>query len=285
MVFDAPGRNKMRAFLRFVCAAATMLASTATVRAATPLFGLQFNGTGTLWDINKTTAQATNPRNTNIVSPLDLACAPDGRLFAVEAKNPSPSLFRINPTTGAATLVGNTGLGNLAEGGMTFSPAGVLYATAYIPPVGAANDLVTLDTITGVGTIIGPMTGADDVSALAWSGATLYGLDTRTNLGGNARLHTLNPATGAVLTTTVLSTSFTVPLAGMAIDPDTGTFYVATSADNLYTMNTTSGVLTLVGNMSTPGLDVAGIAFLVPEPSMAGLLVAWAAQIGLRRRR
>jgi DNA-binding beta-propeller fold protein YncE len=279
----------MRTFISAFVAAALLAVSVHAGPAVVnhSMIGIEFNtGTAALWDINKSTAATSNSRPTNISDAIDIATAPSGQLFGASAS--SKQLFSIDPATGTATLVGGTGLPNLIEGGMAFNSSGTLFA-AYEVDSGTTKNLLTLNTTTGAGTVIGPMTGSDDISGLAFStGGTLYALDPHTNTGLGATLDTLNPATGAVLTATTLSSSLGSPLAGMAIDPDTGTLYVASSGTaSLYTANPATGQLALVGSLPTLGADVSGIAFIssVPEPSSAVTACVAAGSILLRRRR
>jgi DNA-binding beta-propeller fold protein YncE len=256
--------------------------------AASQLMGIEFNS-GTLWSINKTTAATSNPLSTGIGGPIDIATAPDARLFTATAVvGPGSTLYTINPGTGVPTAVGPTGLPSLIEGGLAFSLSGTLYATWVNS---GDHDLATLNTTTGAGTIVGPSTGADDPSGLAFSSSgTLYMLDAHTNTGFATTLDTLNPSTGAILTTTTLSQSLgSGPLAGLAFDPDTGTLYAASSGSgNLFTINPSTGAVTTIGSLSTLGTDVSGIAFIssnVPEPASAIVFASIAGLMAFRRSR
>src|SRR5262249_8949849 len=83
---------------------------------------------GTLWDINKTTGLASNPRATGVPSPIDIAATATGSLYSANATiSPGGSLFKVNPVTGATIVVGPTGLPSLIEGGLTFNATGTLY--------------------------------------------------------------------------------------------------------------------------------------------------------------
>jgi DNA-binding beta-propeller fold protein YncE len=251
------------------------------------LIGLEFGSPstpGNLFDINKSTAATSNPRPTSINDGIDIAYSPGGTLYGASANN--QQLYTINPATGASLSVGSTGLPNLIEGGLAFSPGGTLYGAFVFPD----HELVTINPVTGAASNVGPMTGSDDVSALAVnSSGTLYALDLHTNTGLVPQLYTLNTSTGAILTTTTLSASLGSALAGMAFDPDTGALYVAASGtDSLYTVNTSTGVLSSVGSLGGPGADVSGIAFVtIPEPTSTALacVAAGTTLLGRTRRR
>src|SRR5713226_8804372 len=78
---------------------------------------------GTLYDVNTSTGAATNPRSTGINSLVGTAFRADGVLFGLTTFGGTPNpnaLFRIDPTTGASTLVGSTGLSNIFEGDLAF---------------------------------------------------------------------------------------------------------------------------------------------------------------------
>src|SRR5690349_14708742 len=76
--------------------------------------------------------------------------------------------------------------------------------------------------------------------AAASAQATLYAVD-------GANLLTLDPATGATLTSTPIVPAPTV-IAALAYDSTTSTMYMSsTTQDNLWTVNLTTGAATLVG--------------------------------------
>src|SRR5438093_9229468 len=78
--------GKMRANIRFYSFAVLAVLGTATPNAdAAVMMGIQTSGASTLWDINPSTAATSNPRNTNIPIPIDIAVAPDGRIFSANA--------------------------------------------------------------------------------------------------------------------------------------------------------------------------------------------------------
>lgn len=253
--------------------------------AAAQLFGIGSNGL--LWDIDKTAGTASNARATGVTTPADLAAGLDGRLYSINTGLGglgSYKLHRIDPITGAGTVAATTGLISSVEGGLTSSPSGTLFGSYQIN--GAIKSLYTVNPATGHTTILGDTAGSDDVSALAFgTDGTLYAIDSMVNAGGVAQLYTLNPSNGAIVTTTPLSLDFDGGTLGAAVDPDTGTFYVASGGtDTLYTLNVATGNLTAVGPLGAFN-DAVGIAFVsVPEPgATAALLVVGA--VGMLRRR
>ena len=78
-----------------------------------------------------------------------LAAAPNGTLFAVSSSGSVSKLYTINPTTGAATLVGQVSNGGLIIG-IAINAAGDMYGVDI-----AADTLVRIDKTTGAGTVVG----------------------------------------------------------------------------------------------------------------------------------
>ena len=74
-------------------------------------------------------------------------------LFGVTSDFAGSSLYSIDPTTGAATLIRPVGVSRVS--GMAFHPAtGVLYAVGFAGVT--THVLLTIDTATGAGTLVGP---------------------------------------------------------------------------------------------------------------------------------
>ncbi len=175
-------------------------------------------------------------------------------------------------------MVGSTGLDNISEGDLAFDrTTGSLYGMYHL--AGGQRKLFTVDAATGAATAL-PNSLAGDPSAMTFDGTgNLYVIDTAL-----AKLHTVNKTTGATLTTLSLSRSLGA-VAGMAVDPATGIFYVADGdsggTDHLYTLDPTTGLLTDIGPTGLAN-GLAGLA-IVPEPASAVLLSAGAWWIGRRR--
>lgn len=145
-------------------------------------------------------------------------------LFGSSSKgqvNPS-SLFTIDRTTGAATLVGSTGLAD-GVSGLRFDPTtGVLYGLMGSPCTGAR--LVSLDPATAAGTVVGALVGqgfdGSTTEACAGGGDALaFAPDGTAYAGGYvfgiAFLLKVDKATGAVLE----SHPVLDPTSGLAFDP------------------------------------------------------------------
>src|SRR6185436_13384491 len=121
-------------------------------------------------------------------------------LFGATGRNSqfvaTSDFYRIDPTTGTATLVGPMGFSSVS--GMAFHPTtGVLYAVGFD---GLTHVLLTIDKVTGVGTLVGPTNvfiasgcSSDRVSDISFrSDGTLYAYaETCDQLG------VINTSTGA----------------------------------------------------------------------------------------
>jgi len=180
------------------------------------------------------------------------------------------SLYTIDTTTGTATRVGLLGV-NAPEGGLAFQPGtGTLFAVSST----LSDTLLTINPSTGVASTVGPLGSAGrDTSGLAFSPAgVLYGVAFR---DGNAdQLITIDTTSGAASPIGLLGTNVTTPtVGGLEFDPDSGILYFSDNT-NLYTVNTATGLATLVGPHGVTGM--AGLAATVPEPSTSCLLCALA---------
>jgi len=136
-------------------------------------------------------ATAVGPLGVNITDTgLSFDCL--GRLWmSTDApKNPT-NLYRLDPATGLATLVGNQGqevTGLAARGTVLYGLGGDL-----------KNNLVKIDTTTGAASVVGPLLnvslsdGGIDFDA----GGTLWGIDPLSNAAGNpSQIFTISTATG-----------------------------------------------------------------------------------------
>jgi hypothetical protein len=161
----------------------------------------------------------------------------------VYATSTSGTLSSVDLTSGTATTIGSTGT-NFLEG-LAIAPSGILYATD------TSGSLYTLNTSTGAATLVGT-TALGNVEALDFVGSALVGLSFTAT---TPTLFSLNTATAAVTNLVTLTSSLSgSPRALAAYDSNTA--YVAADASggaNLYTVNMTTGAVTLVGLMSGVG--------------------------------
>lgn len=122
--------------------------------------------TGGLYRVNVTTGAATLIATTSPVLNISgLAFHPTtGQLYAsVRAPSATPDrIYKVSLPSGAATLVGSTGQGPTQD--IIFSNAGQLFGVTNIGTT--TNNLIRIDTTTGVGTVVGSMgiTGAQGLA-------------------------------------------------------------------------------------------------------------------------
>ncbi|MFL5281406.1 MAG: Hint domain-containing protein [Rhodopila sp.] len=109
--------------------------------------------------------------------------SPDGTLYA----SGGTGLYTVNTTTGAATLVGNSGLNLRSAGDLSFND-GTLYERA---TNGSVTDLIKLNPATGAATVVGQVVPDATMYGLATgSDGVLYGFDRN-------RIYSINTSTGA----------------------------------------------------------------------------------------
>lgn len=233
----------------------------------------------------------------------------------------------IDTGTGTATLIGNSGNGNvgdltsdtrtpggpvwgidmaanalvtfdiatggilstLAVGGtpgpitsIAFDPVtGTMFGNTTVGFGGGADKLYTIDMGTGAASFVGQI-GFSNVFALGFSQTgRLFGIDAATN-----RLLDIDTATGVGTSvgSTGLEASFDI-----ASDPITDIMYLVDSERRaLFTIDTSTAAVTLVGQWGADGVNIAGLAFVAPVPipgALPLLLGGLGALHVLRRRR
>lgn len=207
---------------------------------------------------------------------------------------PGPSsLYTINPSTGATTLIGAMGFSGCSA--LAFNSTGTLYAAAghlstyfkvntstgaassagtltgscyhvtdmtFQPGTGTliadlGTDLCTVDLSTGATTSVGTISGTTDGNALAFNSAgNLYYAD-------DVHLVSVNPSNAASTDVGTLNQPLTCPDAMTAMKFDAsgilwGTLNCGTGSTDLVTINTSTGAVTVVGS---DGVNLDGIAF------------------------
>ncbi len=154
------------------------------------------------------------------------------------------------------------------------------FALGYSPALGKMflsdinSSLYTMNIVTGTPTFVGAMSDqiSGDIKGIAFipaDGETMYGIQNGFNTPTNNRLHTINPANGDILS------SVQVTLAGhevrtsnaLAAHPTTNQLWAVLrtrvspadpTLNRLVTINRTTAVATLIGNLSA---NFAGLAF------------------------
>jgi hypothetical protein len=128
----------------------------------------------------------------------------DGTLYGWSGRTSGSSLYRVNPTTGAATRVGVSGITD-AGAALAINGSGTMYLAA----AGASGALRTVDKTTGavttVATLSGAPFGSGSIKSLAFdSSGTLFGINLNEGGPGNpgapgaTAIVTINPTTGVV---------------------------------------------------------------------------------------
>ncbi len=172
-----------------------------------------------------------------------IALADSGVFYATTGHmGPNPgSLITIEPSNGAGTLIGSTGITGAfgaAVPALAIKSTGEMYATSS----DTSADLYRIDALTGAGTFVANI-GLAYSDALAFDGNNiLYAID------GDGNLYIVDDQTGA--TTFIGPTG--VFIRGMEFDPTTGILWGGNGStapdDGVYTIDVTTGAATLVGN-------------------------------------
>lgn len=247
------------------------------------------SSSGVLRDYTQGGGPAANPRSispaivNSIVTGIDFAA--DGNLYALTTFSDN-RLYRVQPSTGASTIVGSTGLTQVIEGDLGFDPStGALYGL--YNPGGGGNQFFTLNTTTGAATVIGGIP-SDDPSGLAFDNSgQMWVIESNVNTTGMPQLLKVNKSNGSIIST--MSTGLTLAsqaILGADFDPTTNQLYMAIGNGNFYHVSTATGLATLIGAHGVT--DPSGLAFVpVPEPGLVTLLAVGGVALayGFPRRR
>ncbi len=192
-----------------------------------------------------------------------------GKMYASTFSN-FGLLLLINPSTGVPTVVGP--LVNAQNvPGLDFRSDGTLFATVNVGGTGAGgSQLGTINTNTGLVTIIGPL-GVSNMGAIAFApDGTLYGATENKDLSPFGALYTINTTTGATTFVTAIRDSNSDPhpggFASIQFGCD-GTLYYgggssfdADIAGDFGTININTGVYTQIFFQTATG-SLGGLAF------------------------
>lgn len=229
-----------------------------------------FNESG-LFLADRNTGTATLIGNTGVNELNSLTWA-EGQLVAARGLN-GGSLYSINTSTGAATLLTNiTGLG------LTGSIRGLAYRNGVYFAVASDVSTFTNDRVVritgGVAEVVSVTTGFQGLQALTFADdGTLYGWDT------SQGLVTIDPISGAV---TDLNGSAGTLFALQTLFFDGGQLY-GYDTTGAYSINATTGSATLLAAGTNSWRDFRG-AEAVPEPMTMAVLGAAGLLVARRRR-
>ena len=164
-------------------------------------------------------------------------------------------LYSINPDTGAATLL------STVPGNVSLSGVGILGSTIYVSDVfdvfGGGGPLVSIDPTTGATTSVSNQGGSRNWQGLTGnqSAGLLYSVDIQ---GAGLPLIALDPISGTI--TTIGLTN--LGIRGLAYDNVAGILYGVDPPGDLYRINVTTGVPTLIGPTGVAnGGGLVGLGF------------------------
>ncbi len=153
------------------------------------------------------------------------------------------SLYSIDTNTGAATLIGSTGLAQIS---------GIAWSGSTMYAYTVAADLYTLDITTGASTLVASQANTVAEGDLSYANGTLY------HIAGNGTLSTVNTTTAALTTIRSIGGS---DHSGLIARSD-GTFVsldlVGVGTDSIVTFGTSSSPSSQL--FATFGTSVAGLA-------------------------
>jgi hypothetical protein len=182
-----------------------------------------------------------------------------------------PSELRtLNPTTGASTLIGSTGIGpisGLAYNGTMYGITGGAF--------GGASDLVTVNLATGVATVIGSV-GFNGGSLEFGPDGNLYGGAT----GGSSNLYRINPLSGA--STLVGSTGF-LNVTGLTLASNQVPVICTPASGSTLPVGCTTVTCTATdtsGNVATCTFQVCVFSFCLQDETNPGSVVLVNVQTG-----
>lgn len=163
------------------------------------------------------------------------------------ASGSASSLYQIDATTGAATLIGATGFTHVVS--IDIHPVtGVIYGISN--SFGGTNALITIDATTGAGTFVANVGGDNWPDITFDSRGTLYSWSE----ASPDRLNTIDLTTGA--TTEIGPNGLNTYQFGLGAD-SADTIYAKNGDGNVYTIDKTTGAATFVVSLGSGGLDNA----------------------------
>lgn len=255
--------------------------SVAPTARAQGLFTVSRGANATLLSVNTANGQAT---------PIGRVGAPVVSLTASASfllgGTSDGNLVRIDPTSGATTLLGFSGSANPIFGLSLLS--GSLYGIQ--GALGGIVNLVSLNSATGAASVLGQIT--DGTNFPAARGLTVFNgqlLTADAGLGAGGDLFSLNPANGFATSLTA-SSATGIPINGLrSLDAIGGTLYALNDDPTDPNVSRQTGLALYRINPATAQTTLVAPVNLVPEPGTlalaAGAALTGAPLLLLRRRR
>jgi hypothetical protein len=235
---------------------------------------------GYLWDIDRATGTTSNPRRTGLTTLGDIAYprrydSPIYTITSWASSNTSSALYAIDPRTGTTSLIGVTGV-EMVYSALAFDPISkALYGFGASRGNEPSAGLFTVDTATGRATVVAnvpvPPGDISDYSGMTFDeNGKMFMIDNWRNL-----LVSVDKQTGAMTSQIPLIPPSGIPRAGTRASllrqlfrftaPDYPVYLSeGTSPDfsgtyRLYTLNTGSGQLSLIGSLTPAAHGIVGM--------------------------
>lgn len=156
-----------------------------------------------------------------------------------------------SPNTGQLSTIGALGVNTSDQVGFDIASPGDVALASLVPQGQTASSLYSINLATGAATLIGPIGSTDIVRDIA----VVTRVETIFAVNANNQLLRFNNGTpGNVAAIPILGLQGGEQVLGIDFRPATGQLFALTSASRVYTLDTTSGAATPVGNapLATP---------------------------------
>lgn len=210
-----------------------------------------------------------HPDADSVATPVAMAVRDDTVLYVWNNSDGSGNqavttgeLMTVDRCTGEGTNVDSQTPGQGVLNALASSPTDSLF--------GVASDLYTIDSATGVRTLVGSLGIASEVGGAAFdANGTLYGLQLNGDPGsGGGQLVTIDTNTGAATVVSTLDTNVGT-VGSIVFDPNgtlVGSAFAGPDGDILFDIDVATGAVTDVRQISGAPISPQGMGF-VPAPA------------------